>query len=169
MEKVKVRVLKSIPEIKVGGGVIGPLAQGQEVEIERWIARVLKEEGYVEIIDEKSVDLPLLSKIAWRESRSSQLTSLEPSFYVKVKKYLKSLSEKAKVSPEALSEKKTAEVKLIDIVNCRLQKIVAMALASAQPPKEVIESLTPEERMLFNELSSAISRWRQDVLGEGSG
>ncbi|MHC1601584.1 MAG: hypothetical protein ACXQTB_04495 [Candidatus Nezhaarchaeales archaeon] len=169
VEKVKVKVLKNVPEIKVGDEVLGPLIQDQELEVERWIARILREEGYVEIIDEKAVDLTMLSKIAWKESRTPQLTPLEPAFYVKVKNYLKSLNERAKSNPEILSEKKMAEVKLTDIVNCRIQKIVYMALTGAQPPREVLENLTPEEKMLFDELSSTISRWRQSIRGESNG
>ncbi len=169
MEKVRVKVLKNTPEIKAGGEVIGPLFKDQEVEVERWIARILKEEGYVEILDDRSIDLTTLSKIAWRENRSSQLTPLEPSFYAKARAYLKSLSEKAKEKPEVLGEKKIAESRLIDIINCRVQKIVSLALAGAQPPRDVLNNLTPEEKMLLDELSSIISRWKQEVRGEDIG
>lgn len=169
MEKVKVKVVRKVPEIKVGGEVLGPLDQDQEVEVERWIAEVLKEEGYVEIVDEKSVDLSFISKVAWREIRTDQLVPLEPAFYVKTRKYLKALSEKAKISPEALSEKRNVEVRLTDIVNCRIQKIVSLALTGAQPPKEVFDRLTPEEKILFNELRGLISRWRRTIKGEENG
>ena len=169
VEKVKVKVLRRIPEIRVGEGVLGPFPQDQEVEVERWIARILKEEGYVELIDEKGIDLAMISRIAWKESRTPQLVQLEPTFYVKVRSYLKSLVEKAKASPEALNEKKLAEVRLIDIINCRAQKIVNIALTGAQPPREVLDCLTPEEKMLFNEVCGLISRWRRSIKGEENG
>ncbi|MEM4647678.1 MAG: hypothetical protein QXQ03_04790, partial [Candidatus Nezhaarchaeales archaeon] len=166
MEKVKVKVIRKIPEIKVGGETLGPLDQDQEVELERWVARVLKEEGYVDIIDEKDVDLSLISKIAWKEVRTDQLVPLEPTFYVKARRYLKILNEKAKVNPEALNEKRAVEVKLTDVINCRIQKIVNLALTGSKPPREVLDSLTPEEKMLFNEVRYLISRWRRTVKGE---
>lgn len=169
MERVRVKVIKKIPEIKVGDEVLGPLDQDQEVEVERWIARVLREEGYVEIIDERSVDLSFISKVAWKESRTDQLVPLEPTFYVKVRKYLKTLNEKAKVNPETLNEKRSVEVRLTDIVNCRTQKIVSLALTGAQPPREVFDRLTPEEKILFNELRGLITRWRQTIKGEEYG
>lgn len=169
MEKVKIKVLKKIPEIKVGNEVLGPLAKDQELEIERWIANILKDEGYVEIVDDKSIDLKVISKVAWGENRTSQLLSLEPTFYVKAKSYLKLLSERAKNNPEVLNEKRAAEVKLTDIINCRIQKIVNMALMGTQPPKEVFERLTPEEKMLFNELLNLILRWRRSIKGEDNG
>ena len=169
VEKVKVKVLKRVPEIRVGEEVLGPFLQDQEVEVERWIARILKEEGYVEVVDEKGVDLATISRIAWKESRSPQPAPLEPTFYVKVRNYLKSLAEKARISPEALNEKRLAEVRLIDIINCRVQKIVNIALTGAQPPREVLECLTPEEKMLFNEVCGLISRWRRSVKGGEDG
>ncbi|MEM2214362.1 MAG: hypothetical protein QXD66_02785 [Candidatus Nezhaarchaeales archaeon] len=169
VEKVRVKVIKKVPEIKVGDEVLGPLDQNQEVEVERWIARVLKEEGYVDIIDERSVDLSLISKIAWKEVRTDQLVPLEPTFYVKARKYLKILNEKAKVNPEALNEKRAVEVKLTDVVNCRVQKIVSLALTGTQPPREVLDRLTPEEKVLFNEVRRLISRWRQAIRGEENG
>jgi hypothetical protein len=169
VEKVKVKVLKKVPEIRINEEVLGPFPQDQEVEIERWIAKILKEEGYVEIVDERGIDLTAISRIAWKESRTPQLVLLEPTFYVKARSYLKSLAEKAKANPEALNEKKLAEVRLIDIINCRVQKIVNMALTGAQPPREVLDCLTPEERMLFNELCGLISRWRRRVKGGENG
>lgn len=169
VERVKVKVLRKVPEIRVGEEVLGPLPQDQEVEVERWVAKILKEEGYVEIIDERSTDLATMSKIAWKESRTPQLTPLEPTFYIKARNYLKSLAEKAKTNPEALNEKRLAEVRLIDVINCRVQKIVNMALTGAQPPREVLDCLTPEERMLFNELCSLISRWRRSIKGGENG
>jgi len=169
VEKVRVKVLKRIPEIRVGDEVLGPFPQDQEVEVERWIAKILKEEGYVEIIDEKGIDLAAISKIAWKESRTPQPVPLEPTFYVKVRSYLRSLAEKAKTNPEALNEKRLAEVRLIDVINCRVQKIVNIALTGAQPPKEVLDCLTPEERVLFNEVCGLISRWRRSVRGGENG
>jgi hypothetical protein len=169
VEKVKVKVLKKIPEIRVGEEVLGPLTQDQEVEVERWIAKVLKERGYVEVVDEKGVDLAIISKIAWRESRTPQPTPLEPTFYVKARNYIKSLAEKAKTNPEVLNERRLAEVRLVDVINCRIQKIVNMALTGAQPPREILDCLTPEERMLFNELCGLISRWRRSIKGEENG
>ncbi|MDI9619709.1 MAG: DNA replication complex GINS family protein [Candidatus Nezhaarchaeota archaeon] len=168
-EKVKVRFLKRTPEVEVGGEVLGPFNQNQEVEVDRWIARMLSEEGYAEVIDEKGVDLNALSKIAWKESRNPQLSRLEPTFYVKARHYLQKLAEKASRAPEALTEKKSAEVKLTDIINCRLQKIVHMALVGTQPPREVLENLTPEEKLLLEELSTMISQWRRDIRGENHG
>jgi len=169
MEKVKVRVLRPTPELKVGDEVLGPFTQNQEVEVERWIAQVLVEKGYAEMLDSQDVDLTLLSRIAWREERTPQLTQLEDSFYAKVKAYLDKLNEKARTSTEALTEKRMAKVKLIDIVNCRLQKIVNMALMGGQPPKDVLSCLTPEERALLEELSEAIERWRRSVGGVEDG
>jgi len=169
VEKVKVKVLKRVPEIRVGEEVLGPFPQDQEVEIERWIAKVLEEGGYVEIVDEKKIDLTAISKIAWKESRTPQLIALEPTFYVKARNYLKSLVEKVKASPEALNEKRLTEARLIDVINSRTQKIVNLALTGAQPPREVLDCLTPEERVLFNEVCSLISRWRRSIRGGENG
>jgi len=169
VEKVRVKVLKRVPEIRVGEEVLGPFPQDQEVEVERWVAKILKEGGYVEIVDEKMIDLTAISKVAWRESRTSQIVPLEPTFYVKARNYLKSLAEKAKASPEALNEKRLAEVKLIDVINCRIQKIVNLALTGTQPPREVLDCLTPEERVLFNEVCGLISRWRRSIRGGENG
>jgi hypothetical protein len=169
VEKVRVKVLKKVPEIRIGEEVLGPFSQDQEVEVERWVAKILREEGYIEIVDEKGIDLATISKIAWKESRTPQLTPLEPTFYVKARGYVKSLAEKAKINPETLNEKRLAEVRLTDVINCRVQKIANMALTGTQPPREVLDCLTPEERTLFNELCGLISRWRRSIKGGDNG
>ena len=56
-----------------------------------------------------------------------------------------------------------AEMKAQDLVSCRVQKVVRLALEKGAPPK-VIEGMAFEERILFNSVHQLIEAWRNTIL-----
>ena len=68
------------------------------------------------------------------------------------------MEREASASIEAHAAKRQAEVKVLDIVRCRLQKLI-QAAASPSVPRGLLENLTPEERSLYERVRWIIEEW----------
>lgn len=162
----KIIVLNNLRPLKLGSITIGPLKAGEEVETKYWIASELIKTGYARYHDEDSVNSISLNKIHWRETRlqtGRRISSLPEYFYPKLRRYLNSLKEKA-ISDASFAIEYDHSVRLAhDIVNCRLKKIVSLAAAPSQT-ENILRTLAQEERMLYNELHTKISKWNSDIF-----
>jgi hypothetical protein len=158
----KIIVLENLRQLKIGSITIGPLKEGEEIEIQNWIASELIKAGYGRYHDEYSINNISLNKIHWRETRlqtGRRISSLPEYFYPRLRRYLHSLKEKA-ISDASFAVEYDRSVRLAhDIINCRLKKIVSLAAAPSQT-ESVLRSLTNEERILYNELHTKISEWK---------
>jgi hypothetical protein len=158
-KKVKVRVLKSLAPIEVAGEVIGPFEEGKEVMIKRWISNILVEDGIVEPKLEMSLDA--LIEAHWKETEIQSgrtMSFLSPHFYAKLREYLKRLKKAGK------GEEFNRAFKLaMDLLNCRMRKIVALA-ATPSPPSSMIGGLSLEERTLYEDLRSIIEKFKSELL-----
>lgn len=163
---VDVVFVKPCSEIKVAGGVVGPFNEGVETALPRWIAKILAENGVVKIKQDASRNLVELSKSAWREERSDSLLPVDEDFYPRLRSYLRELKSKVDAAPtqQLINELRQAELKAKDLVNCRLQKIVRIAL-DRTPPKNLIDNMAAEEKVLFNSIRELIEVWRSHILG----
>jgi hypothetical protein len=164
-ELVKVIVKKDLPDIEIAGKNLKSLKAGNEAELPYWIAEELFKHGFVSFLDDYTLTLMGLSKIHWREtlSDSRQIPKLNKNFYKILKRFLHELkylsdNDKAKLIDfeKALSLSK-------DVINCRLRKIVALAIASVRSG-EIIQNLTVEEELLYQKLSSMINEWKDKLL-----
>jgi len=161
VEEVRVEILKPLPEL-LRDRPLHMLPVGAVVEIPRWLASILEEEGYVKILNGQGLDLQGLSRLSWREERSPSLVEVDVLLYPKIREFLERLEEEASTNIEAHAAKKQAEVKVLDIVRCRLQKLI-QAAASPSVPRGLLENLTPEERALYEEVRWIIERWTSKV------
>lgn len=161
VEEVRVEILKPLPEL-LRDRPLHMLPVGAVVEVPRWLASILEEEGYVKVLDSQGLDIQGLSRLSWREERSPSLIEVDSLLYPKIRELLERLEEEASTNIEAHSVKRQAEVKVLDIVRCRLQKLI-QAAASPSVPRGLVESLTPEERMLYEEIRWIIERWTSRV------
>ncbi len=161
VEEVKVEIVKPLPEV-LEDRPIHLLPVGAVVEVPRWLASILEEKGFVKVLDEGGMDVAALSKLSWREERSSSLLPAEELLYAKIRALLEQLSREALVNIEAHALKRQAEVKVRDIMRCRLQKLVQAAL-SPSVPKSLLDSLTPEEKFLFERIKSLINEWLSSI------
>ncbi|RLE52233.1 MAG: hypothetical protein DRJ33_04270 [Candidatus Methanomethylicota archaeon] len=164
--QVDVVFIKPCPQVKVAEEVLGPFNEGVETKLPLWLAMSLANQGIVRLRQDSSRSLVELSKSAWREERSDTLLPVDPDFYSRLRSYLKELKLKVEKSPsqQALNEQRQAEIKANDLVNCRLQKIVKMAL-DKNPPKNLVDNMTTEEKVFFNSLRELIEKWRGLILG----
>lgn len=165
---VEVIFQKPIPKLKIGGEDYGSPIKGTELKIPRWAAKVLEEEGYVKIKNNAQLKLVDLIKLLWKEEKTETLCKMPEKFYPKLRELLKTLNENVKKNPTdtAINEQRQAYMKSLDLINCRLQKIVRLAFERA-PPKSSIDLLEPEELALFKALRVEIEGWRQRIISEG--
>ena len=143
---------------------MGPFEKGHEYRMTRWIAEQLKIEGILEIKDAQPVTNTEISKILWREVRSSVLTKLSERFYPRLRNYLHFLRQQASKTgkPMAMREEEQALQNLRDLLNSRLQKILRLTQA-ASPPTTALEGMTPEEKELYQQVREIIDSWTEEL------
>jgi len=161
---VTVTANRSCPEIKLVGLSVGPFEEGNDYEMQFWIAKELEKAGIVRFREEERFDLAKLSKIQWMErvQTSGQITRLPENFYPKIRRYFKESKEAAK-SPEKMREYEKIRHLVQDIVNARLKKIISLASAPTQT-EQILKNLSDEERFLYEKLRKLVHDWRTEVL-----
>ncbi len=164
---VRVAFQRDFPEVAVGEFHEGPFEGGSEAKLPLWVAKILEADGVVKIDEGQQLRPNELYKLSMRE-RGEILYPLIPHFYSRVRDLLSRLNSAVKSNPTVpvLNEQRQVQMKAQDLVNCRLQKIMRLAL-ERNPAKSSIDALEPEERALFNILRTEIEDWRQKIL-EGS-
>lgn len=110
-----------------------------------------------------------------REERKSKLVPLESDFYEKAARQIRELEEEKSRIEDIYSTKysiiedeiKTARKSLENIIERRMGKIIkeaSLRASSRQKEKQDIDSLTQEERELYNHLLELVPQWRGELL-----
>lgn len=158
---------KAFPATLVGGNEIGPYEEGREERLPLWVARILESEGFVKTTGEEAQLLKSndLYKLCWKEERNESLSKLPPHFYPRLRQLLSSLNDAIKNNPThtLLSEHRQSFMKAQDLVNCRLQKILHLAM-ERNPLKSSTDLLEPEELALYKSLRSELDEWRKNII-----
>jgi len=162
---VKIIANRNCPEIKLAGLTVGPFEEGNEYEVQYWIAQELKKAGIARFREEEMLDAAKLSKIQWKErvQTTRQVSTLPEEFYPKLRRCLKELRKEADKKLEKRKEYEKVIQLTQDIVNSRLKKIVSLASAPAQT-EQVLKNLAIEERFLYEQLYALISEWRTQIF-----
>ena len=135
--------------------------QGEILNIPGWIAEVLESEKHVEIQD---VDMLVeLKQAVEKEKMLGQfdLSTLQvqhqadPHFYIKMKSYMKGLSEKDYDRVEGM---------LNTLLRTRQTKIIRLADAS-KLTAEISQKLSVEEREFYNNLHDNSSKFSKTIIG----
>jgi hypothetical protein len=152
------------PKIELIGLSAGPFEEGKEYEIRLWIAQELEREGIVRI-KEGALDATKLYKIQWTEriQAVSQLSSLPEDFYPKLRRMIEDLRAASKTSPEKMREYEYVQNLSLDVVNCRLKKIISLASSSAQD-SQTSKNLNIEERDLYERIRQIVNEWRSKIF-----
>jgi DNA replication factor GINS len=168
---VKIVANRNCPEIKLAGLTVGPFDEGNEYEVYFWVARELASAGMVHFREDEILDLTKLFKAQWRESALApgQINELPIEFYPKLRRFLKDLKTQATQSQQSEKYQEYERVKHLarDIVNSRLKKIVALASGPGQS-EQVINKLTKEEKIVYEQLVKIISEWKAKILENGA-
>ncbi|MFX1518439.1 MAG: hypothetical protein ACFFCD_00730 [Promethearchaeota archaeon] len=136
------------------------LKKGQEKNLPLWIATELVKQGYAKL-KENFIELSELHDVLKKEGEAHALQPIDEDFYLKVREQLRFLREID--SPTAQQSFERIEALLRDIISMRLFKILKIA-SQAKNARSFAESMTKEERVLFQELSSACTQWRDKLF-----
>src|SRR5919197_1301870 len=152
MEEVRVSYKKDA-KMSVGNIAIDA-KEGDMSSLQRWVARILVDQGAVEI---QSNDITgYISRTINREriAKPHDLSGVDIDFYVRVNEYLEGLRER---------ERENLIVSLNTFVASRLEKIVKLAAASPLSA-ELEAKLTAEERELYILINYASTKFKKGVL-----
>ena len=136
--------------------------QGEILNIPRWVADVLESEKQIEIQD---VDMLVeLKQAVEKEIMLGQfdLSTLQvqqqadPHFYIKMKSYMKRLSEKDYDKVEGMLNK---------LLRTRQTKIIRLADAS-KLTADISQKLAIEEREFYNNLHDNSSKFSKSIIGK---
>jgi hypothetical protein len=136
------------------------LKRGQEKSLPLWIATELVKLGYAKL-KENFIELSELHDVLKKEGEAHALQPLDEDFYLKVREQLRVLREID--SPTAQQSFERIEALLRDILSMRLFKILKIA-SQAKNARSFAESMTKEERVLFQELSSVCTQWKDKLF-----
>jgi len=143
----RVRILKDLPAMKLVGRQLGPLAEGEETELEAWEAAVLERHGFVEPI--QKLTLVELRKLLLAEERESEPAPLPVDFY-------SSIAQEIAFARAAGEHEKAEEIRtqVSTLMEVRIPKLVRFALYP-----EGAGPLPPQERFLINRLAATLDIW----------
>jgi DNA replication factor GINS len=142
-------------DVKVTVGSIAIDAkEGDMSSVQRWAAKILEEQGTVEIQSNSSASD--ISRAINREriAKPHDLSGIEVDFYVKVNDYLGGLRDR---------ERENLIVSLNKFVASRLEKIVKLAAASPLS-SELEAKLAAEEKELYIMIHNASTEFKKGVL-----
>jgi len=163
--KARMVAKRSCPEIEIAGEKIGAFEEGDEFQARVWVGSVLSELGLADFQDEDQLNLVGLHKVFWKEGiqNGKRLSMLPEFFYPKLRRFLSDLKKKSHDDPSLVVEYGKARRLAQDVLNCRLKKIVGLAAAPAQTG-DILESMTPEERDLYDQMSRVIRNWESKIV-----
>jgi DNA replication factor GINS len=152
MEEVRVSYKKDA-KMNVGNIAIDA-KEGDMSSLQRWVAKILVEQGAVEI---QSNDITgYISRTINREriAKPHDLSGVDIDFYVRVNEYLEGLRER---------ERENLIVSLNTFVASRLEKIVKLAAASPLSA-ELEAKLAAEEKELYILINNVSTKFKREVL-----
>jgi DNA replication factor GINS len=155
----------------LAGLTVGPIDEGNEYEDHFWVAKELASAGMVHFREDEILDSTKLFKAQWKEGVQvpGQISELPEEFYPKLRRFLKDLKNQATQSQQSEKFQECERVKHLarDIVNSRLKKIVALASGPGQS-EQVLNKLTKEEKIIYEQLVKIISEWKAKILENGA-
>ncbi|MEM1873859.1 MAG: GINS complex subunit Sld5 [Acidilobaceae archaeon] len=169
---MRVVFLKDYPQLPTPMGVVS-VKRGDELELPRWQARILKNMGFAEIRDSE-VDLNTINTFHFRERRNppGELVAFQQDFYLRAREFIEKIDRIIRENPShmLLRDRDSAEKNLVDIAETRLLKLLKLAYSQDAGVKTRI---TVEELVLYDYLLRAVSSWRSYIKkivgGAGSG
>lgn len=161
----RVVMLTDCTEIDLLGIKVGPFNKDEEITVDYWIANESVKYGLARFHDDSELNMIVLNKIHWREmiQPGKKFSTLPENFYPSLRRCLSNLNSRALKDPSSVEEKSKALRIAQDIVNCRLNKVVRLALAPEQTG-EILQMLSPEEKMLYDRLRAIILDWKLHIL-----
>ena len=152
LEEVRV-TYKEDAKMSVGNLVIDA-KEGDMSSLPRWIAKILVEQGAVEIQSNDATGYISRTMNRERIAKPHDLSGVDVDFYVRVSDYLEGLKER---------ERENLIISLNTFVASRLEKIVKLAAASSLSP-ELEGKLSAEEKELYILINRVSTKFKKGVL-----
>ncbi len=168
---VKIVANRNCPEIKLAGLTVGPFDEGNEYDVYLWVGKELTSAGTAHFREDDVSDMTKLNQTHYREGSQQvpgQITQLPEEFYPRLRRFIADLKLNASKEPESEKYQEYNRAKYIarDIVNSRLKKIISLASAPKQTD-QVLNRMTSEERILYEQLLKLIAEWKSKILESG--
>ena len=164
LSTVRVRMRSAVENIEVGDVKIEKLKEGETAELPRWVAEEFAALN-LEEVGEEPFETEILKALSREKMMGpSQLSSLAPDFYLKMRRrlvYLKGAAEAGRVRKEDYERLRTSSY---DLIGIRLGKLLSLS-SSSTTLAAIAERLTPEERVFFTTSQSFSNDWRSLLLG----
>ncbi len=151
-EEVRVTYKKDV-KMTVGSIAIDA-KEGDMSSLQRWIAKILADQGAVEVQSNESAGYISRAMNRERIAKPHDLSGIDFDFYVRVNDHLEGLKDR---------ERENMIVSLNTFVASRLEKIVKLAAASPLSP-ELEAKLSAEEKELYNLINNASAKFKKVVL-----
>ncbi|MCY0867781.1 MAG: DNA replication complex GINS family protein [Desulfurococcus sp.] len=168
-EQVKVMFTSQGLTVFLQDGFI-ELVRGSEIMLPRWIARALVEYGYAKIAED-DIDNRRLSIIDFIESKNKskpKFEKLKGYFYRRLKEKMNDVIREYRSSDVRDIQKveiiKTISNFLSSLVDMRTRKILNF-LTPRIYPREIVESLSEEEKLFFKGIRALLDVYYNNVLG----
>lgn len=157
LEDVKVTLNHDLKLDVAGVNVEG--RQGEILNLPRWVAEILNSQKHCQIQDTDMVVELKQAIVKENVQGEFELSSLEPFFYIKLKSYMKRLSQHDYDKVESM---------LNTLVRKRHGKIIHLA-DSSKLTAELSKKMTVEEREFYNNLHNISVNFTKQILGEING
>ena len=151
-EEVRVTYKKDV-KMTVGSVAIDA-KEGDMSSLQRWVAKILVDQGVVEVQSSESASYISRAMNRERIAKPHDLSGIDVDFYVRVNDHLEGLKDR---------ERENMIVSLNTFVGSRLEKIVKLAAASPLSP-ELEAKLSAEEKELYNLINTASAKFKKGVL-----
>ena len=136
------------------GNVAIDAKEGDMSSLPRWVAKILSEQGAIEVQSADSAGYISRTLNRERIARPHDLSGIDVDFYVRANDYLDSVKER---------ERENLLVSLNTFVASRLEKIVKLAAASPLSA-ELEGKLAAEEKELYDVIHHSSMKFRRGVL-----
>ena len=160
----RAKMKSSIENLSVGDFHVDKLAEGETVELPRWVLDELVAQGMAD-----TTETPFENEVFSALSREKmmgplQLSGLPPDFYVKMRRRLGALASAVAEGKVRREDMERLRAVCYDLVGIRLSKLLSLSSSSA-PASTLADKLTPEEGSFFA-ISQALSKeWKSGLLG----
>lgn len=167
LQPVRITMTKSLPKISIGEAKMEETTEGMNLEVKRWIAEILVELGFAQINGE-SFEIDLFKALSReRMQKPEQLSSLHKDFYLKAKRQLEvAIPMDTKVNSDSQTYEKLVS-SIRDLIDYRTGKLLTKG--TSKPTPDVLEKLTPEERLFLATVNTLVESWRDAVLAADRG
>lgn len=162
----RAKMRSSVENLDVGDFHIEKLAEGESVDLPRWVADELVAQGMAE-----GTEPPFENEVFSTLSKEKmmgplQLSSISPDFYVRMRRRLAAFSTAVAEGKGKKEDFERLRAVCYDLVGIRLSKLLSLS-SSSTPAPLLSEKLNAEELSFFAIAQSLSKEWRAGILGGG--